>query len=78
MWHAEVPLDHLTKDLGFDLTMTADLHLANILLRLPLDMRHMTLEQLHARVDDPAKMAVIRQDGAPLDLGVPREVIVPV
>ncbi|PYI06671.1 kinase domain-containing protein [Aspergillus sclerotiicarbonarius CBS 121057] len=55
-----------------------DLHLANILLRLPLGMRDMTLEQLRARTREPAKMPVIREDGAPLDPGVPPEVIVPV
>ncbi|KKZ66558.1 hypothetical protein EMCG_07672 [[Emmonsia] crescens] len=55
-----------------------DLHLANILLRLPLDMQDMTLEQLHARTGEPAKEQVVREDGAPLDIGVPSEVIVPV
>ncbi|EEH41372.2 kinase domain-containing protein [Paracoccidioides lutzii Pb01] len=55
-----------------------DLHLANILLRLPLDMQDMTLEQLHARTGEPAKEHVVREDGTPLDPGVPSEVVVPV
>lgn len=38
----------------------------------------MTLEQLHARTGEPAKERVVREDGAPLDSGVPSEVIVPV
>ncbi|RMJ23557.1 Kinase domain-containing protein [Aspergillus sp. HF37] len=58
--------------------MTTDIQLANILLRLPLDMQGMTLEQLHARTSEPAKERVVRKDGAPLDPGVPSEVIVPV
>lgn len=41
-------------------------------------MRDMTLEQLHARTGEPAKELVIREDGAPLDPGVPSEAIVPV
>ncbi|KAK2805333.1 hypothetical protein FQN50_006234 [Emmonsiellopsis sp. PD_5] len=55
-----------------------DLHLANILLRLPLDMQEMTLEQLRARTGEPAKERVVREDGGPLDPGVPSEVVVPV
>lgn len=58
--------------------MAADLHLANILLHLSLDMQDMTLEQLHARTGEPAKMQIVREDGAPLDPGVPSEVIVSV
>ncbi|EER42932.1 protein kinase [Histoplasma capsulatum H143] len=55
-----------------------DLHLANILLRFPLDMQDVTLEQLHARTGEPAKEYVVREDGTPLDPGVPSEVVVPV
>ncbi|KNG80046.1 protein kinase domain-containing protein [Aspergillus nomiae NRRL 13137] len=55
-----------------------DLHLGNILLRLPLDMQDMTPEKLYASTGEPAKEQVIREDGAPLDPGVPSEVIVPV
>lgn len=58
--------------------MTTDIHLANILLRLPLDMQGMALEQLHARTSEPARERVVRKDGAPLDPEVPSEVIVPV
>lgn len=60
------------------LTMATDLHLGNILLRLPLDMQGMTLEQLHDRTGEPAKEQVVREDAAPLDPGVPPEVIVPI
>lgn len=70
------PLDFGSVD--YNLNMAADLHLANILLCLPLDMQDMTLEQLHARTGEPAKERVMREDGAPLDPGVPSEVIVPV
>ncbi|KAK2784966.1 hypothetical protein FQN52_008790 [Onygenales sp. PD_12] len=55
-----------------------DLHLANILLRLPLDMQEMTLEQLRARTSEPVKERVVREGGDPLDPGVPSEVVVPV
>ncbi|PYH97905.1 hypothetical protein BO71DRAFT_447596 [Aspergillus ellipticus CBS 707.79] len=57
---------------------TTDLHLANILLRLPLDMQDMTIEQLRARTGEPEKQQVIRQDGASLDRGVPSELTIPV
>ncbi|OJD25101.1 serine/threonine protein kinase [Blastomyces percursus] len=55
-----------------------DLHLANIHLRLPLDMQDKTREQLYARTGEPAKERVVRKDGDPLDPGVPSEVIVPI
>ncbi|EEQ35638.1 putative non-specific serine/threonine protein kinase [Microsporum canis] len=54
-----------------------DLHLANILLRLPSEMQDMTIKQLYARTGEPVKEQVVREDGAPLDIGVPSEVIVP-
>src|SRR5699024_1755078 len=55
-----------------------DLHLGNILLRLPPEMRRMTREQLYAKVGEPEKERVVRCDGEPLDQGVPSEAIVPV
>ncbi|OGM49590.1 hypothetical protein ABOM_001773 [Aspergillus bombycis] len=55
-----------------------DLHLGNILLRLPFDMQDMTPEKLYASTGKPEKEQVIREDGAPLDPGVPSELIVPV
>ncbi|KAK2732661.1 hypothetical protein FQN57_002582 [Myotisia sp. PD_48] len=52
-------------------------HGANILLRLPSDMQDMTVEQLYHRTGEPAKQQVVREDGAPLDAGVPVEAIIP-
>ncbi|PCG98572.1 Hypothetical protein PENO1_057280 [Penicillium occitanis (nom. inval.)] len=46
-----------------------DLHLGNILLQLPSDMKNMTLEKLRARTCEPAKELVVREDGLPLDPG---------
>ncbi|KKK18005.1 putative srpk [Aspergillus rambellii] len=53
-----------------------DLHLSNILLQLPPCMRNMTPEQLLARTGEPAKELVVREDGAPLDPGVPPELVI--
>lgn len=58
--------------------MNTDLHLGNILLRLPIAMRHMNREQLYAKIGEPVKERVTRRDGAPLDHGVPSEAVVPV
>lgn len=55
-----------------------DLHSANILLQLPPDMKNMTLEQLRGRTGEPAMEAVVREDGAPLDPGVPPELVIPI
>lgn len=41
-------------------------------------MQDMTIEQLRAKTGEPAKKHVVREDGAPLDVGVPSEAIVPV
>ena len=63
--------------MDLSLNLGLDLHLVNILLHLPVDMQNMTLEQLHARTGEPAKARVVCEDGAPLDVGVPPEVIIP-
>ncbi|KUL83884.1 hypothetical protein ZTR_06863 [Talaromyces verruculosus] len=55
-----------------------DLHLGNILLQLPSDMKNLTLEQLRARTGEPAKEFVVREDGLPLDPGVPSELVIPI
>ena len=54
-----------------------DLHLGNVLLRLPPSLQHMTIEQLYAKIGKPAKEPVVRCNGAPLDPGVPSELIIP-
>lgn len=64
--------------MDYNINVATDLHLANILLHFPLDMQDMSLEQLHARTGEPAKEYVVREDGTPLDPGVPSEVVVPV
>ena len=55
-----------------------DLHLANILLRLPSSISAITREQLYTKTNKPTKERVIRRDRAPLDRGVPPEVVVPI
>lgn len=54
-----------------------DLHLANVLLRLSPSLLHMTPKQLYDKAGEPAKESVVRCDSAPLDHGVPSELIVP-
>ncbi|RAL03960.1 kinase-like protein [Aspergillus ibericus CBS 121593] len=54
-----------------------DLRLGNILLRLPPSLQHMTAQQLYDKTGEPAKEPVIHCDGAPLDHGVPSELVVP-
>lgn len=41
-------------------------------------MKNMTLEQLRARAGEPAKEPVVREDGLPLDPGVPSELVIPI
>ncbi|BCS28502.1 uncharacterized protein APUU_70072S [Aspergillus puulaauensis] len=41
-------------------------------------MKNMTLEQLRGRTGEPAMEAVVREDGAPLDPGVPPELVIPI
>ncbi|RAL08078.1 kinase domain-containing protein [Aspergillus homomorphus CBS 101889] len=54
-----------------------DLHAGNILLQLPPDMQNISLKQLRRQKGEPMKEPVVREDGAPLDPGVPPEVIMP-
>ncbi|EEP77601.1 predicted protein [Uncinocarpus reesii 1704] len=55
-----------------------DIHLGNVFLQLPPNMQTMTPEQLYAKTGGPFKELVVRCDGAPLDPGVPPEVVIPV
>jgi serine/threonine protein kinase len=41
-------------------------------------MKNMTLKQLRARIGEPAKELVVREDGLPLDPGVPSELDIPI
>ncbi|KAI1906349.1 hypothetical protein LOZ52_006469 [Ophidiomyces ophidiicola] len=54
-----------------------DLHLGNVLLSLPPDMQNMTRKELYAKVGQPTIQPVRRQDKAPLENGVPSNVVVP-
>lgn len=38
----------------------------------------MTLEQLRARTGEPVEELVVREDGLPVDPGVPSELVVPI
>lgn len=58
--------------------LSTDLHPGNILLQLPPDMQNMTLEQFRAKTRDPETEPVVREDGAPLDPGVPSELVIPI
>ncbi|KAE8547892.1 hypothetical protein TMatcc_009715 [Talaromyces marneffei ATCC 18224] len=55
-----------------------DLHLGNMLLQLPSDMKNKTSKQLRARTGEPAKEPVVREDGLPLGPGVPSELVIPI
>jgi hypothetical protein len=57
--------------------LSTDLRAGNVLIQLPSDMRNMTLEQLRVRTGEPDKELVVREDEAPLDPGVPPELVIP-
>ncbi|PWY87302.1 kinase domain-containing protein [Aspergillus sclerotioniger CBS 115572] len=54
-----------------------DLHLGNVLLRLLPSLQRMTTKHLYDKIGEPTKAPVARCDGAPLDYGVPSELIIP-
>ncbi|KAI3331774.1 kinase domain-containing protein [Xylariaceae sp. AK1471] len=53
-----------------------DLHLGNVLLKLP-DLSSMSVDRLYAKYGEPIKEDVIRLDGASLSAHVPRYVVIP-
>lgn len=58
--------------------MEIDIHLGNILLRLPLSIDRFSPDQFYARYSPPKFEPVVRLDNQPLPLGVPSHGIMPV
>ncbi|KAL4934690.1 uncharacterized protein BDV17DRAFT_286375 [Aspergillus undulatus] len=59
-------------------TVHGDLYPGNILLQLPPDMVNMNFQQLRAKIPEPEKELIVREDGAPFDPGVPPELVIPI
>jgi serine/threonine-protein kinase SRPK3 len=55
-----------------------DLHLGNVLLRLPADFDQLPIEQLYGKYGAPASEPVVRLDGQPLEPGVPSNAAPPI
>ncbi|KAK3937877.1 kinase-like domain-containing protein [Diplogelasinospora grovesii] len=55
-----------------------DLHLGNLLLRLPSELDHLSIDQLYDEFGPPEAEPIVRQDGTPLPPGVPSHAISPV
>ncbi|KAJ9314293.1 hypothetical protein DTO271D3_5522 [Paecilomyces variotii] len=55
-----------------------DLHVGNVLLRLPTDFDQLSIEQLYERYGPPVSEPVVRLDGQPLQPNVPSSVVLPV
>lgn len=59
-------------------TSRADVHLGNVLIRLPSSLNKLTVEQLYGAFGEPCTEQIERLDGQPLPPGVPRYGTVPV
>lgn len=57
---------------------TSDLHIGNVLLRLPADFDQFSIEQLYEKYGSPASEPVVRLDGQPLQPGIPSNVVPPI
>ncbi|CZR46785.1 uncharacterized protein FPRO_12236 [Fusarium proliferatum ET1] len=57
-----------------------DLHLGNLLLRLPASLNNLTIDQLYAKFGAPKLEPIVRLDGSaePLPTGVPSHAVLPV
>jgi len=62
----------------FNTIPTSDLHIGNILLRLPADFNQLSIEQLYEKYGSPASVPVRRLDGQPLESAVPSRVVPPI
>ena len=58
-------------------TSRADVHLGNVLIRLPSSLNKLTVEQLYGAFGEPCTERIERLDGQPLPPGVPRYGTVP-
>ncbi|KAH8427676.1 uncharacterized protein LDX57_005386 [Aspergillus melleus] len=54
-----------------------DLHLGNVLLRLPTEFDTLSIEELYGKYGAPSSEPVVRQDGKPLGHNIPHEAILP-
>lgn len=61
-----------------NIAFTSDIHVGNILLRLPADMDQLSIEQLYEKYGPPAPEPVVRLDGQPLPPSVPSSVAPPI
>jgi len=68
---------HLREPQGSD-NPSLDLHLGNLLLQLPSALDNLSEEELYETYGEPEPEAVVREDGRPLDQGVPSHVVPPV
>jgi len=57
---------------------TSDLHIGNVLLRLPADFDQLSIEQLYEKYGSPASESVVRLDGQPLEPSVPSSAVPPI
>ncbi|PLB46176.1 kinase-like protein [Aspergillus steynii IBT 23096] len=55
-----------------------DLHLGNILLRLPTDFDTLSVEELYAKYGPPTSEPIVRHDNQPLAPNVPKKAVLPV
>ena len=58
--------------------LSLDIHLSNVLLRLPSDIDQLSDEQLYEKYGRPSMEPVVRFDGRELPPGIPTHGIVPV
>lgn len=55
-----------------------DLHVGNVLLRLPTDFDRLSIEHLYAKFRQPDSQPVVRLDGKPLERSIPSIATVPI
>lgn len=58
-------------------TQTIDIHLSNILVRLPSSFNHLSIEQFYEKYGKPETVPITRQDGKELPANVPPMAVIP-
>jgi hypothetical protein len=74
----EVSSTHTPKFLFASTNSSIDIHLPNVLLKLPSSLDHLSVEECYEEYGEPETVAITEQDGKPLPPNVRTSAVVPI
>lgn len=71
----EICCYHLIPDLHSE--VVTDIHLRNILVKLPSSFNHLSIEQFYEKYGEPETAPITHRDGTPLPPNAPPKAVIP-